>query len=78
MREFQKISTRKKGDYEAAFREEKPNVFQRLTAIFGHTVIHKMRAFRRFRRREWDRPRMPWPAHHHTNEIRLVHYSWKT
>ncbi len=39
MREFQKISTRKKGDYEAAFREEKPNVFQRLAVIFGHAVF---------------------------------------
>ena len=39
MREFQKISTRKKGDYEAAFREEKPNVFQRLAAIFGHAAF---------------------------------------
>ena len=39
MREFQKISTRKKGEYEAAFREEKPSLFQRLTAIFGHTAF---------------------------------------
>ena len=39
MREFQKISTRKKGEYEAAFREEKPSLFQRLAAIFGHTAF---------------------------------------
>ena len=45
MREFQKISTRKRGGYESVFREKRPSLFRRLAAIFGHAIFFWLAVF---------------------------------